>query len=188
MIRKNLLIAAIVLLLVALGNWLTEEGARQVDRRLAPSEAPGQEYFLNDFTITALDEHGLPQHRLQAEELNHFVGDQPTQLQQPRMVIYEQQREAWHVRADHGTVEPQGDTVWLLGGVKLEHNDAKEPLQLTTSRLRLHPSQGRADSDAPVTLSQAGSRIDAVGIEIEQQGQQLTLLSQVRGRYEALVH
>ena len=48
------ILIAIALLLVALGNWLTEEGVKQVDKRLAPTPTVQQEYYINEVVITAL--------------------------------------------------------------------------------------------------------------------------------------
>jgi lipopolysaccharide export system protein LptC len=185
--RKNLLIAAFALLLVLLGNWLTEQGVKQVDRHLAPETAVQQDYYLNDVTITELDEQGQPQHRLQARQLSHFSATEQSELQQPDLVIMEQNRVAWHVVAEHGSLNQRQDMVLLQGKVRLTQSDEQAPLQLTTPALRIQPKKGRADTDQPVTLTQGNTRIQAIGMQIEQQEQRLLLLSQVRGRYEALV-
>lgn len=184
--RKNLLLVALALLLVAIGNWLAEQGAKQVDKHLAPEPVVQQDYYLNDVTITAFDERGQPQHRLQARQLSHITAAEQTELQQPYLEVLAQNRVAWHVVAERGEINTQQDLVLLQGKVKLTQPDKGAPLQLTTSALRIQPKRGHADTDQPVTLTQGNSRIDAIGMKIEQQEQRLLLLSQVRGRYEAL--
>ena len=186
--RKNLLLIAIALLLVVLGNWLTEEGVKQVDKHLTPPAAMQKGYYLNELVITALNEDGQPQHRLQAKQLNYFDDVEQTELHQPRIELYEQGKVAWHVNAKRGLLSQKNDEVRLQGNVKLKQSGNTEPLQLTTSVLRIQPKQGRADTDQPVTLIQANNRIDAVGMMIEQHDQRLILLSKVRGYYEELVH
>lgn len=183
--RKNLLIAAFALLLVLLGNWLAEQGVKQVDKALAPEPLVQRDYYLNDVTITEMDEQGLPQHRLQARQLNHFSATEQTELQQPDLQILEQNQVVWHVVADHGTLDQLGDEVLLQGKVRLTQSGDQAPLRLTTPALRIQPKQGRADTDQPVTLVQGNNRVQAIGMRIEQQQQRLLLLSQVRGRYEA---
>lgn len=184
--RKNLLLVALALLLVLLGNWLAEQGVKQVDMALAPEATVQQDYYLNDVTITELDEEGLPQHRLQAKQLSHFSVGEQTELQQPELEILEQNRVAWRVVAEQGTLSPQQDEVLLQGAVHLTQNDRRAPLQLTTSALRIQPKLGRADTTQPVTLTQGKTRIQAIGMKMDQPAQRLSLLSRVRGRYEAL--
>ncbi len=184
--RKNLLLVAVALLLVALGNWLTEQGVKQVAPRVTAEPEVHQDYYLKDFTITALDKKGQLQHHLQATQLSHFTADQQTTLQQPSMLVYNQNMVEWRIDAERGEINRQQDEVLLQGRVRLIQPGGESPLSLTTSALRIQPKQGRADSDQPVTLLQADNRIEAVGIEIDQKSQRLLLLSQVRGRYEIL--
>lgn len=182
---KNLFLVIFALLLVLLGNWLAEQGAKQVDKRLAPEPVVEQDYYLNEVMITAFGEQGRPQHRLQARQLSHNTTAEQTELQQPDLEVLEQNRVVWHVVAEHGVINPREDMVLLQGKVRLTQPDKGTPLQMTTSALRIQPKQGRAETDQAVSLTQAGSRINAVGMEIEQKAQRLLLLSQVRGRYEA---
>jgi lipopolysaccharide export system protein LptC len=184
--RKNLLLVALALLLVALGNWLAEQGAKQVDKRLAPEPTVQQDYYLNDVTITAFDEQGQPQHRLHAKQLSHITAAEQTEIQQPNLEVLVQNKVAWRVVAEHGEINAQQDLVLLQGKVSLTQSDKGAPLRLTTSALRIQPKRGYADTNQPVSLIQASSRIDAVGMKIEQQEQRLLLLSQVRGHYEVL--
>jgi lipopolysaccharide export system protein LptC len=184
--RKNLLLVALALLLVALGNWLVEQGAKEVDKRLAPESVVQQDYYLNEVTITAFDEKGQPQHRLQASQLSHITAAEQTEIQQPDLEVLAQNKVVWHVVAERGEINVQQDLVLLQGKVNLTQPDKGTPLRLTTSALRIQPKRGRADTDQPVSLTQGNSRIDAVGMNIDQQEQRLLLLSQVRGRYEVL--
>ncbi len=184
--RKNLLIIAFALLLVALGNWLTEEGVKRVDKRLAVTPEQQQDYYLKDITITAHNEQGQLQHRLQAAQLSHFTGDGNTLLQKPRLDIYETNRLAWRVSAEQGELAQLQDEVILEGRVKMVQSSGTSPLQLSTSKLHLFPQKGVANTNRAVTLIQADNRIDAVGMRIERESKRLQLLSQVRGRYETL--
>jgi lipopolysaccharide export system protein LptC len=147
-----------------------------------------QDYYLNDFSLSAMDEQGHLQHRLQAKQLSHFTAGEKTELQQPELMVFKQDKVAWQVVAERGEINQRQDDILLLGGVQLNQLTGNEPLRLTTSSLHILPKQGRANTNQPITLTQAGKRIDAIGMEIEREGQRLLLLSQVRGRYETLVH
>lgn len=184
--RKTLLLATLALFLVVLGNWLTEQGVRQVDKRLAAPAEAQQDYYLHDFSITALDEQGQPEQRLQAASLSHYNATARSELQQPQLVVYQQGKVAWQLAAERGELDQQQDEIWLQGKVELHQPQGAAPLKLTTSALRLQAKEGRATTDQAVTLTQGRTRIDAVGMRLEQQGQRLTLLSQVRGRYASL--
>ncbi len=183
--RKNLLLISLALLLVFIGNRLSEEGVKQVDRRLAPRQAVELDYFMNDFTISQLDETGQLKHRLQATQLNHFSAEEPTRLEQPQLEVFDGDRVVWRINAEQGEINQQQDEVVLQGAVRLRQQRRDGTLQLATSQLRIQPGEGRADTDQAVTLTRGASRIDAVGMQLEQEGRRLVLLSQVRGYYEA---
>lgn len=183
---KNLLLATLAVILVVLFNKLAEEGVKEVDRRLAVEPEVQQDYYLKDFSVTALDPQGQPQHRLQATQLTHFSNGAQTELLQPTMEIFQQGKARWRVVAERGAFDQQRDEVRLEGRVKLHQSSGTAALQLTTSALRIQPQRGRADTDQPVTLMQANNRIDAIGMKIEQSGQRLLLLSEVRGHYATL--
>lgn len=186
--KKNLLLITAALLLVALGNWLGEEGVKQIDSRLAAPAEAKHDYYIKDFTITALDKRGQPQHRLEADQLSHFNDTETTHLTKPSLQVYEGKKVLWRINAEKGEIQRQQDEVLLQGKVRLVQAKTKEhaPLRLNTSLLRINPDQGRADTDRAVTLIQGNNRIDAVGLQMEQESQRLLLLSQVRGHYETL--
>ena len=186
--RKNLLIIAVALLLVAIGNRLIEEGVKQVDSRLIEPTEQRHDYYIKDFTITALDQRGRPQHRLEATQLSHFNSSETTLLTQPELQVYEGKKVVWRINAEHGKIHQQRDEVVLQGKVRLAQtgSNKREAFRLDTSLLRINPDKGRADTDRAVTLTQGDNRIDAVGLKMEQESQRLLLLSQVRGRYETL--
>jgi lipopolysaccharide export system protein LptC len=183
---KNLLLITAILLLVALGNWLGEQGVKEVDTRLAEEPGVRQDYYINDVTITALDKRGRPQHRLQASQLSHFTAQAQTRLEKPNLQIYKGNKVEWRITAEEGEIHQEEDEVLLEGNVRLVQGGGETPLRLFTPALRIQTALGRADTDRAVTLIQADNRIDAVGMQIEQESQRLLLLSQVRGRYESL--
>lgn len=185
--RKNLLLITLILVLVAIGNWLTEEGVKEVEKRQAKEDQTiQQDYFLSAFTITAMDTDGAPQHRLKATHLKHFSGEGKTELQQPHMVLYKQGQPQWQLTAQQGLLLEQQDEVTLQGDVNVVQLEDEQPLQITTQSLQLQPNSGLAETKEAVTLTQGNNRIEAVGMKIDQNRQRLVLLSQVRGRYETL--
>lgn len=182
--RKNLLLAVVALLLVLLGNWLSEEGVKRVEElRTDTALQPQQDYYLNGFTITVFDEQGQLQQKLQAEQLGHNEQSQSSSIVQPHLQLFSHGKLQWQLTAAQGQLEQQRDEFTLKGGVTLLQHNVKLPLQLQTATLRLQPGTGRAETDQPVTLQQGQNRIDAVGMRIEEQGQRLQLLSQVRAAY-----
>lgn len=80
---------------------------------LVGSKQPTPDYYIDDFTVTAMNDAGLPKHTLQAKALIHFPGNEKTRLERPRLVQYPQ----------NGTEGPPvvtvSDTGWLSGDGKL---------------------------------------------------------------------
>ncbi len=184
--RKTLLLAIVALLLMVIGNRLAEEGVKRVKKHSAPAPVTQQDYYLNGVTITVLNKQGQPQHRMQASHLSHYRDSEVTEIQQAQLQVFEQGTVNWQVTADHGEIHQQRDEILLQGDVTMSQSSNNQPLRLTTQALRIQPDQGRADTDKPVTLLQDNNRIEAVGMQIEQQGQRLLLLSQVRAEHATL--
>ena len=181
--RKNLLLVLSALLLVLLGNWLTEEGVKRVAQKRLEVKTTQHDYYLSGVAITTFDAQGLPQHQVQARQLGHNELQQSSIIEQPQLQLFSGGKLQWQVSAARGTFEQQHDRFLLEGDVTMQQGGGESPLRLSTSSLLIQPGRGSASTEQPVTLQQGENRIDAVGMQIEGQGERLQLLSNVRAKY-----
>lgn len=80
---------------------------------LVGAKHPVPDYYIDNFTVTAMNDAGLPKHTLQAKTLIHFPGNEKTQLDRPRLVQYPQNG------SNGPPVVTVSDTGWLSGDGKL---------------------------------------------------------------------
>jgi len=68
-----------------------------------------------------------------------------------------------------------GDVVALRGA-----DDQKDKITLKTNFLHLIPNEDLVKSDQPVTISRLNTKINAIGLELNNQTGMIQLLTQVR--------
>jgi len=145
-----------------------------------------------DLTVTGLSAvqsgpDGAPRYRLAATRMVHFPDDDSTHLDQPRFRSLEAGRPPVSVRADRGLVSSEGQHIYLYQDVVVvqEREESRGgPLTVTTSSLHLIPDKDFAETRDPVTITEARTKLQGVGLELDAQTRVLKLLSEVRGRYD----
>lgn len=93
--------------------------------RLASHDATTPDYYLRDFTVTAMDVHGQPKYTLQAQSLVHYPNDQNTRLEHPHLVQFRPQpgsdaRIPVVTTADTGFISSDGKHLIMKGNVNVE--------------------------------------------------------------------
>jgi len=138
-----------------------------------PPESPPQEtrprlpdYVVRDFSAVETDAVGRPARHLVADELRHYLREDLSELDQPRMDLYQADVPPWHARAQRGLVFANGDQVRLAGDVQMDRaGDAKvRPAHLETERIDIWPKRSLAETDLPVRLDSDGDTVNATGM------------------------
>ncbi len=144
------------------------------------------DYIVNNFSATTLGVNGAPRFLLTAQEMRHFPDDDTTHLVEPRLTSPYQDKPPVHISADRGEVSHNGKEVSLRDNVLvLRDPSAKDSgMQITTSYLHVIPDDETADTDRPVTITEARGITTAVGMNLDSKARVLKLLSRVRSQYE----
>jgi len=176
----------LITLLAVLSFWLeyTVQSAAVVEHKRERNDP--------DFTVDGLSAlqsgpDGAPRYMLSASRMLHYPDDDSTHLADPRFRLLEPGKPSLSVRANRGLVSSEGQHLYLFDNVVLvrESPDAGGgPLTLTTSSLHVIPDKDFAETRDPVTLSDARTTIEGVGLELDARTRVLKLLSEVRGRYD----
>lgn len=180
--RKTLLFLFSAALLVMLSSWLFEHGSQQLKQHQAASTTQ-PDYYMQDFSVTTMNEKGHPIRILKAERLEHYPGDDRNEMLEPRLTLLRDGQTSWRMQAAHAIGYPDQDVVQLQGGVQIQQADPQRPATLQTQTLKLHPERGFAHTADPVHITQGSSYIDGVGMELHHKEERVVLLSQVRGLY-----
>ena len=91
----------------------------------------------------------------------------------------------WHLTSNHGQVRADGDDVQLSGDVRVTGPapGTGEPLQLTTSELRINTPTEFIETREPVRVRMSGYEVDAVGMQADLKAGSLRLESDVHVKF-----
>jgi lipopolysaccharide export system protein LptC len=130
------------------------------------------DYVVARFTAVETDATGKPSRRLIAEELRQYVEEDLSELDRPRMTLYQREDgsdgEPWRARADTGLVLAGGEEVQLQGAVELERdgNATRRTTRMETELLRIWPKRAFAGTDRPVLVISELDRLAATGMRL----------------------
>ncbi len=173
-----------LLTLVGISWWLLDQN------RSAPSEgvsddAQEPDAFIRDFVATTTDNAGRPQYRLEAQSMVHYPHNDTSEMEKPYLTLYREDELPWYVRAERGLIAPQGETVFLLGKVYMEHEDGRgRQLQVHTHDLEIYPDDQYAETDQKVTILHDLGTTHGIGLEAFLREGRLSLLTNVKGEYD----
>jgi len=179
-----LIVLAVVLLIVAYGNWLvttfrttTGSGPREV--RHEP------DFFIEDVISTIMDADGKPLYRLQAAVINHYPDDKSLALQAPRLEYYRHQLTPWTAQSEAGRVYDNGRQVFLDGNVTMHRpGEGKQPAtDLATRDLLVLPEEDYAETNATVKITSGANELKGTGMRVYLDEGRLELLANGEGTY-----
>lgn len=142
--------------------------------------------IVEHFSAVSLNQQGTPHFLLAASKLVHYPDDDSTHLFDPRLTAPYRNKPPVHFTALHGEISHNGKQIWLSDDVKVvrDASASQSQLTITTSWLHVVPNAQTADTDRPLTLTDARGTITAVGMKLDSRARTLQLLSQVKSRYE----
>ena len=184
--RRYRPVLALLLLAAAGASWWLVE-SEPPSHEPAPTNGPREtDYYLTGFDVVQMDKTGHPAHRLSATRAHHYVDDDTTQLQRPRLTVYQADDPPWQVAADGALVSANGDLVLLSGDVSVTRDGGQRsrPVQITTRDLRVQPREDYAETDEKVRVETDRDWLDATGMQAWlRPPSRLKFLSQVKGYY-----
>lgn len=145
------------------------------------------DYIINNFTAMTLGEQGAPRFLIAAQKMEHYPDDDTTHLEQPRLTSPYTDRPPLHISASRGEVSHNGDEVFLRDEVKIvrEASAAQSEMVINTSYLHVVPDDEKADTNRPITMTEARGTVSAVGMQLDSGTREIKLLAQVKSQYEA---
>ena len=141
------LLAALFAVLGAGAWWLFEPPPEPDDERAPRPRQP--DHVVTQFTAIETDESGRPERRLVAATLRHFVAEDLTELELPRLSLYQTEGPPWQVEAQSGLLLEGGAQVQLENSVRVHRAAAAdaESVTLITEALTLWPKRQFAEGD-----------------------------------------
>jgi lipopolysaccharide export system protein LptC len=179
-------LAALIVAAAGASWWLSE------GQPIEPADNDGTrptgtiDYEISGFDVTRMTETGQPAHRLRAVRAQHYIDDDTTHLQAPRLTVFQGEEPPWQVRSETAIASPDGDLILLNGEVRItrEAGTDNPPLRIDTRNLRVQPRQDYAETDEHVRVESESNWLDATGMQAWlRPPSRLKFLSQVKAYY-----
>ena len=171
--------------LAALTFWL-DRAVQPAARAPDGSTRHDPDYIVDNLTAVRTNETGNTAYTLDATRMVHFPDDDTTHLTRPRFVSYRSRQAPLTITANEAKVSGNGENVYFKDDVKVTraaYADHSEMVMRTTY-LHVIPDENIAKTDRPVTITDAVTVVNAVGLELNSETRVLKLFSQVRGTYD----
>jgi lipopolysaccharide export system protein LptC len=183
---RNLVIGAVLVVLVGSSWWLIEQSRPKAV--VTENREHIADYFLEGLSAIQMDVDGIPAQRLTAQRMTHYPDDDSTELTQPRLTMYDEDKPPWRIKAKTGWVSGDGEVVLLQGEVSIDRSAVPgvKPIHIDTRDLRVQPRENYVETDADIHIKSDRSRLQAKGMQgWFSKPIRLKLLANVRGYHEA---
>ncbi len=187
----NLRLLGIIILLLGLSGlaiWVQQNSEKETHasntEKTKKKHSP--DYFMENFTITSMNEKGQPRSILTSAKMLHFPDDDSTELDNPFMTMIAENGKPWKIKADRGWVAANNELILLSGNVRIDRLSGpnNRSVKLFTDKLRIHPELDFAETDRPVTMISNKRRTTAIGMRAYVREGKLQLLDDVHVNYE----
>ena len=144
------------------------------------------DYIVDGLSAVRTNEQGRIVYTLSADRMVHYPDDDTTVLSQPRFVSTRMPQAPVTITALTARVSSDGDNVYFHDDVKVTRAPygGRSELVMRTSYLHVVPDSHYAQTDRPVTITDASMVVHAVGLELNNETRVLKLNSNVRGTYD----
>jgi lipopolysaccharide export system protein LptC len=171
-------------LLVALTFWL--DNISQPAPRSLGGSRHDPDYIVDNLSAVRIGETGSAAYTLSAEKLMHYPDDDSTILTAPKFVSHRATPAPVTITASQAVVSANGEHVYFQDNVRVTRAASRDASELVarTDFLHVVPDLGIARTDRTVTITDAATKVTAVGLELNSETRVLKLQSNVRGTYD----
>jgi len=174
----------LVLVVLAAASWWELTVFDPERFQIITTSKEGPDHFMEDFTSTTLDENGNPLHQLIAKRLTHFPNQEHSDLIEPKMTFYKDDKSTWVAVARQGKIVGDGKEVFLQGDVYIHRpGDDKSKVSINTTDLHIVADEDIAETPHNVVVQQDENTVTATGMFAHFGQGEVDLLSEVRGWY-----
>jgi lipopolysaccharide export system protein LptC len=179
-------LALILVIFAGFSYWILDKLTEDDVTKLSKL-AHYPDYYMENFTTLTMNQDGTPKNRLNAKYMAHYPDDNTSELHDPSLEIFRQEKQPINVRSDKGWVTSNNDVILLSGNVYLHQNDddGTLKLELIAEDARVLVDQKYAETDNAATLISKKSTTTSIGMRAYLQEQRLEFLSNVQTTIES---
>lgn len=157
------------------------------EHKTAEMEQPGGvNAFMIKPTYKAYDKEGQLHSQIDAFQMKHYVRNDTSTFNDPKILIYTDDRIPWHITSKHGKSQNGTKKLFLYDDVVLHQPQQPNHPEITinTSELTIYPARSFAETNKNVQIKRPGTVIHGKGIEANLKKGIVKLLTESRGVYE----
>ena len=145
------------------------------------------DYFMENFTVTQMNDQGQIAYVLQARRMQHFADDDSSEMESP-LIQFHDEKGDWSIAAQRALILNDKKLIHLYDQVQVRRSssDARGQLAIDTDYLRINTDMKIAETDKPAHVKTDELELDTVGILFDNRQGILKLKSRVRGRYDPI--
>lgn len=185
---KNLGLCLAIFLSVGLMFWQFKS---KNDTHNIPAQTQHLEWFGKNVTMVEMDTQGHVKQKITAQQLQHYMPDNMTDLSDVRVDFFSQDQDIWELQSDKGRLF-HGEDKKNITRIDLWHNvalsrprsDTQSAVTIQTSTLAISPEKEYAHTDQYTIVKQEGHQMSGVGMEIFFPEQKFYLLNNVSSIHE----
>jgi len=175
----------LVSILVAFTFWL-DRLANPVTLGTGGATRHAPDYMVDGLLAMRMNKSGTASYTLSATKMMHYPDDDTTLLTGPKLVSLGSADAPVTITAHQAVVSSNGEHVYFQDDVRVTRaafGNSSE-LVLSTALLHVIPDDSLALTDRPVTITDAATTVNAVGLELNSETRVIKLLSKVHGTYD----
>ncbi len=157
------------------------ETEETIDMRQTQSD-----YYMSDFSTRRFGLDGNIEYQIEGKTLAHYPDDDRSEITEPRLQL-SREGIVWKVRSDRARYDPAPELFTLLGNVTVERtlsDNEASAITMTSESLRVTTSSNLVETDDLIQITAPTWQLQAKGLRSAMDDAQLSLLSDVIGRYE----
>ncbi len=177
----------IALLVIAITSfiWLDQPDSQPAEDSLNMSDLKA-DYYLEEFETVRYDSQGNPEYQLNGDTLLHYPAHKASEIIDPVLVLNRPQQPSWTLHSNSGWLEEADETIRLNGEVSVLRGPFNDQPQITikTSQITVQTRQQSLETDEEIEIQSRDWILRSTGLRSNLSDGKLSLLSNVRARYE----
>ena len=178
-------VLAILIFVAIFALWLQEDVKKKPDVD-SQTQSRFPDYFMENFTITSMNESGRPAYILKAKKMLHFSDEDYSELEQPE-ISFSDEKKQFTIQASSAKFKQSENIIHLHDNVIIQRDagNNQNELSIYTNYLKIDTKTRIAETDQAARVKTDKAELNTVGLIFDNMQGLLKLKSQVKGTYES---
>jgi len=179
-------VLAVLIFVAIFALWLQEDVKKKPD--VDPeTQTRFPDYFMENFTITSMNESGTPAYILKAKKMLHYSDEDYSELVHPE-ISFSDNKKHFTIQASSAKFKQSENTIHLHDNVVIQRAPSKNQNELSiyTDYLKIDTQTRIAETDQAARVKTNKAELKTIGLIFDNTQGLLKLKSQVKGIYETV--